>query len=222
MSNFSSTHAISLNADGKAVPLSGQRLATCWWKLTQAMKDAGKKEVHAPVAVSIPKITTLSEIELETLMPHIVGMLEGVQDKIIRGLVDSKDATEVSDSEISVAACISYLNQESISNRLTKEKAAEWFNANIAEMLSVALADKLGISDTPTPEQLKKLEQSVNGVREMITPLVSAKTTYSEDKAKKLIGVLRYAPAGDLIAAKFIERLEGMGTKQQADLMDLL
>jgi hypothetical protein len=220
MSNISSTHSIQNNEDGKAAALSDNRLVTCWWKQTAEMKAKGEV-ARKPIAASIPLLSTAEiSANIQILMPHITSYLESVQDKIVRTKAES-GASEIPTEELNTSAICSYLDMEGTSNRLTKESVSAWFMENIAELLTVSLADKLGVSDTPTPEQVKRLEQMVSVVRDKIATLAGSKTTFSAEHASKLCNVLKLAPTGDALAAKFITRLEGI-QKNDSDLFDAL
>jgi hypothetical protein len=220
MSNISSTHTIVNNTNGKAEAFSGNRLVTCWWKQTAEMKKEGK-QAHFPVAASIP---TVDEVEItgniSALLPHITSMLEGVQDKIIRKYSEL-GRTYVTDSDISVSACIMHLEAENISTRLTGDRIASWFDSSIADVLSVALADKMGVSDIPTDAQTQRLSQMIASVRGKLVTLASPKTTFSVDHAKKLITILEYASDDDVLAQRFIQRLSKV-QQQEADIFDSL
>jgi len=219
MSNFSQAHNIISNEDGKAVALTGQRLVTQWWKQTEAMKAAGKA-AHKPIAASIPQLQ-VTQGDFESLKPYIQILCEDAQDKIVRARAES-GFSEVTSEQLSIPAIVSYLESVNTSSRLTKESICAWFDTSgIADALTISLADKLGFPDTLNSDQELKLTQMINVVREKIASLSGSKTTFSVPHATKLIEVIKFAPSDDLIAAKFISRLEAM-KNQDSDIFDSL
>lgn len=216
MSNISSTHAITLTSDFK--PLSECRTSSHWFKLTESMKAKGLNKVSEPKSVSLPHLK-LSEMDLELLKPHFVGFCESVQDKIVKSLIEA-GKTEVSDLEISIYAIKEFLEKESVSSRLSSESIKSWFSTDLEEILTVSLADKLGISNTPTENETLKLNQLINVAKEKLATLSSPKVTFSEVHQNKLTEILNLAPES-FMQEKLLSRISNMKIKEQ-DLLDLL
>lgn len=218
MSVISNVHSIQVFKSGKSEALENQRLAKIVFKSgkkTQKQSDS--------MCVSVPKIKESQELidaNISNLMPHIHTLLEDAQDGIIRSLVVS-GKTEVHDSEISIAECIKFLEDENKGARLTKETVTEWFTDSLQDLLTVAFADKLGISDTPTEVETKKLEQQINVYREKFASLAGGKTVMVPEIAKKLLKALELAPNDDVMAQRFTKRLEKMTEIPTADMMGL-
>lgn len=216
MSNVSSTHDVVTYVSGKTVALTGQRLAKVSYKTDKA--TGVKKESKA---VSIPLISSHDvESNLAILMPALKEFLQCQQDAIVRKLVDA-GATEVHDSQLSMQAIASYAEEESTGARLTKESIGAWFDSSVADYLRVAFADKLGLSNTPTADEMFRVETAVATYKDKFAALAGGKTSYTPDVAEKLAKVLEFASEEDSIAAKFAVRLEKMKTVAAADLLGL-
>jgi hypothetical protein len=148
MSNVSNRHAMGpFNAGDKA--LSGQRLAKVGYKQTEKMTKAGQI-APASVCVSVPPVDmdALRERAPE-FMPYLRVLVETTQDNIVRSLYESAGhvCRDITDDDISLSACLSYLAAESAGDKLTKEMIAEWFDTEVSDNLTVWVAEKLGFTD---------------------------------------------------------------------------
>src|SRR5574339_1049458 len=165
MSNVSNRHTVVPFVSGKTTPLSGQRLAKVGYKTSKNQKELKFK----PIAASVPFIDDQEIIgRVHNLVPYVKTLLENTQDNIIRSLYESNDGIlqSVSDEEISIDACIAFLESESNGGRLRKTDVEKWFDENVRENLFVLIADKLfSGADELTKEQEEKVEANVNAYR---------------------------------------------------------
>lgn len=224
MSNVSTAHDVINYVSGKSVALDGQRLAVVKFKTTANVKaPMPNKCVSVPVMEITPSRTDITADELQALYPHITSMVQKAQDEIIRAkLLENGEGYKVLDSDINMQSVILYLAEESKGNRLSKEYIAGWFADNVAELLTVALADKLGISDTPSEAESKKLQATVNMYCDKLQGLAGSKTAYTPEVADKLLRALEIAaPADDKLTMQFVSKLQAMKEKPVADLMGL-
>ncbi len=228
MSNIdTNTNTVTPYVSGTTKPLSGQRLASFNWKIGTNEKDTkwfGIK--RASKAVSVPVIADEAIVgNIELLVPHIRSFIEGVQDKIIRDLLDKNpDTLHVANVDIDMSACLEYLENSDSSGRLTKESVAAWFDTAIADSLMLALAAKMGpSSDTFTGA--KQIKALTNEFKNKISALAGGKTFYPVKLAESLKKVIDLAPEGDVLGARFSVRLEKMiaaSTELSVSLYDAL
>lgn len=220
MSIISSVHSfVAYNPKAPLAPIdSTQRVAKVKFRITEAAKLRGELEKEAK-AVSIPKILPLQvQEEAAALMPFVIGMLEGVQDSIIRDLV-AAGKTDVRDEQISIAACMAYMQEEtSNGGRMSGDDVKAWFTDTLEDKLSLAFADKLGVTaTTATPEQEAKIQQIVNAYRDKLAMLASPKTRYDVVSADKMLGALQLV-ADEPQAALWIARINKM-KQAEGDLL---
>lgn len=208
----------------KAVP-KGMRLARIIYKQTAEEKKAGKASKESQ-ACFVPAmrwneiVTQLSSND--TLQDAVLNMLEGYQDKIIRKVTDS--GRSPCEADLCVNALITYIKEEQEqtgTGRLTKERIVEWFDSTLADRLTVAFAERLGVTEEPNEAQAAKIEQAIAGYKDKLAALAGGKTSYSVEVVEKLQQALKYADSDDAMAARFSERLAGMVQKQADDLMAL-
>jgi len=219
MSLISNRHNVNLFISGKSAALTGQRLSKVGYKNTE---KAGAK--YPSICVSVPQIPD-SDIQdhVSRLIPYIKDLLGNVQDNIIRSLYESSEGklSSISDSEISVSACINYLESESTGGRLSKEYVEFWFDTNMSEALTVLIADKLGF-DLSTPDQEKKVSDSVKIYKELISSLTGNKTILTPEQIKACKRAIEICEIDDDVSRKLGEKLIKMSEKKtMSELLEL-
>ena len=219
MSHFPSTHLVTAFDSAKSQALSGQRLAKIRYKTTA--KQAAK---FPSVCVSVPPLDD-SEImdNLPALKVHIRAMLEAAQDGVIRSLYEVSEGklSSVQDQDISVVACIGFLNAESEGGRLTKETIDAWFDASLGEYVTALIVEKLSYGDDLTPEQEHTVSRHVKGYKDMYSALAGGKTIYQPNQIASLRRVLGLVDSSE-VGEKLEARLQGMLSKpKMEDLLEL-
>lgn len=212
MSNISNRHQIVPFIAGKSEALSDQRLSKIGYK---SSKNSPAK--FASVCASIPSIP-LEEIEnhIDALIPYIKNLLESAQDGIIKSLYESSagQLNTVSDDDISVAACIGYLESESTGGRLTKESIENWFDSTLRDTIIVLISEKYGIEEL---EDIR-ITQSVNSYRGIIASLSGGKTLLTQVQITNIRKVLNTAcNTDDAMYIRLIARLDGMSKKNNLE-----
>jgi hypothetical protein len=236
MSNVSNRHDIVKFVAGKSVPLSGQRLAKVRYNTNKKTKEAPK---YPSVCVSVPKIqdTDIQE-NMDSLIPHVRDMLEKAQDGIVKSLYESKEGKldVVTDTDISVVACIEYLDSLAAGDRLKKETVEKWFDAIVAESCYVILAEKLGFTPGENgllnEDQNKVVKGHVEAYKDRISSIPSGKVILNPGEIKSCRFMIETAVStgddsenedGDSISQKLLNVLEQMEKpKVQKELLILI
>lgn len=220
MSNVSNVHNIVPFVAGKTVPFTDQRLAKVGYKTT--VKNPAK---FASVAVSVPPISTDAVQENVTeLMPYIVSMLEGVQDNVIRSLYENKDGklTQVLDSDISIQACIAFLESEAAGDRLKKEHIESWFDRVCKDNTFTLIAEKLGYTnDELTQEQIATVEKHVKVYRDILSMLSGGRTVLTPVQIKSCRTVIEVSEDESGIGTKLLARLKTMESPKVSEMLEL-
>ena len=220
MSIVSNRHNVNLFVAGKSEALSGQRLAKIGYKKTKENQNPLKS-----VCVSVPSInmTEYSHMVSAGVFNSIIQCaLENAQDGIIRSLYESSEGnlTTVSDEEISVNACINYINAENAGGRLTKEYLENWFANNISDNLSVIIADKLGF-DMSTEEQLNTIGKHLNMYKGLISSLAGNKTILQPQQINACKRAIEVSSIDDDTSKKLLQKLANMSPKKLEELLEL-
>lgn len=221
MSNVSNVHDVIPFVAGKTAALTGQRLAKVGYKSTA--KNPAK---FPSVAVSVPFLSDDSIREsMDSLLPYIKGMVEKTQDDVIRSLYESKDGTLkiVQDHEISVQACIAFLESEAAGDRIKKEHIESWFDRVCAENVFTLIAEKLGFTgDSLTPEQTATVDKHVKVYREILSMLAGGRTTLTPVQIKSCKTVIDVSEDDSGIGTKLMQRLTAMESpKAIAEFLEL-
>lgn len=204
--SITNRHKLNPFIAGKSAALADQRLARVGYKAT--VKTPAK---YPSVCVSVPMITSIDEEQIEKLLPHIVEMLNAAQDGIIRSLYESRDGTlsEVSDDDISIDSCISFLEAESTGGRLTREYLESWFDQMMKENLTVVIATKLGFEEL-NDDQMRTISQHLAGYRGLIASLAGGKTLLQEHQIRGIQKALEVSSVDDETGKKLSARLHSM------------
>lgn len=225
MSAISTSASSVLKYDPKSSkPFTGQRLSKVTFKTVTDKSSELFGVKRESKCVSLEPVSVSDVIEnVVVLAPAVVEFLHGVQDKIVRERVEA-GASSISMQEVSIAACVEWLETQDESGRLTKESVGVWFATEIEESLAMLLAERLGVSETPTAEQSAQVLKVVGSFKDKVSALAGGKTAYEPTLCESLKKVLALAPAGDVLASRFTARLDKMleASKANADLMDLL
>jgi hypothetical protein len=221
MSNVSNVHDVIPFVAGKTSALTGQRLAKVGYKSTA--KNPAK---FPSVAVSVPFLSDDSLREsMDSLLPYIKGMVEKTQDDVIRSLYESKDGTLkiVQDHEISVQACIAFLESEAAGDRIKKEHIESWFDRVCAENVFTLIAEKLGFTgDSLTPEQESAVQKHVKVYREILSMLAGGRTILTPVQIKSCKTVIDASEDDSGIGTKLMQRLTAMESpKPVAEFLEL-
>ena len=223
MSVIGNRHNLAAFTAGTSKAQSGQRLAKVGYKQTAAMSAKGEI-APASVCASVPMIA-MADIEqhITRLLPYIGAMLESAQDGIIRSLYESSGYVmgSVSDDDISVSACISYLAAEAAGDRLNKDAIGVWFDSEISENLTVFVAEKLGFSEL-TPDALKTCAKHVGIYRDLIGSLAGGKTILTPQQINGCKKAIALCASADRIAQRLNDRLVAMESpKKQSEFLEI-
>lgn len=219
MSNVSIAHTVTKFDAKLSQALTGQRLAKCRYKTTA--KQAAK---YPSVCVSVPYIAQ-DDItsNIPALVTHIRYMLENAQDGIIRSLYETSDGalSQVTNNDLSIASCISFMEAENEGTRLTKEFIESWFDSSVKDYVYTLITEKLGYGDNLTVEQDMTVCKHVNGYRGMYSALAGGKTMYQPNQIASLKRVLDIVDTDDT-QVKLLARLNKMlETPKIEDLLEL-
>jgi hypothetical protein len=220
MSNVSTRHPLRLFTAGDK-PFPEQRLAKIGYKTSK------KTPAKFPnVAVSIPPVDSDAlRIYSEELLPFVRTLVEGAQDGIIRSLYESANGEliEVSDEDISIPACIGFLQAEALGDRLTKAAIETWFDSELRDNLFASVAEKLkfvAADGSITADQSATVEKHVKIYRDVLSMLAGGKTILAEKQIKGCKNALALAPDdSDSMVQRLTARLTAMETPRTIEEM---
>jgi len=219
MSNISNRHNINRFVSGKSEPLAGQRLAKVGYKSTD--KTPAK---FPSVCASVPPLGDRDILpHIDALLPHIRTFLEGVQDRVVRSLYESSGGllSSVSDSEISVSACIAYLASEGAGGKLSAELISFWFEEQMKDNLTVVFADKLGFPEL-TAENMVTISQHLNAYKALFCALPGTKNAPTRVQCENLRKVMNVCGADTDVGVKVSARISELLKETSKPVFELL
>ncbi len=222
MSIAGTTHVFSaLTKNSVAMP--DQRLSRLIAKSDKNGKYASEHLTQS-LAVSIPKILDSAIAEsINSLYPHISRMLSDVQDEIIRDIRITTGASGVNESDITVARCIQWMEDEGTGGRVTKEFLAKWFSESYSDAAAEFIctmnkwipadseADEIELSE----EQMKVVEQKVAVLRDLFSGWSGGKYAPNMPQCR---GMIKF---GEFLGELADERMAGYIGKAQKQLKKL-
>jgi hypothetical protein len=220
MSNVSSAHDVVPFVAGKTNPLTDQRLAKVGYKST--VKNPAK---YPSIAVSVPMILDADIVDnTEQLLPYFRNMLEGIQDSVIRSLYESKEGelSVVTDSDISIKACIAFLESEAAGDRLKKEHIEAWFDRVCADNTYTLIAEKLGFTgDELTEAQDCVIKKHVKTYKDILSMLAGGRTNLTPVQIKSCKTVIELSEDDSGIGQKLLKKLEVMEAPKVTEFLEL-
>lgn len=176
------------------------------------IKKGENSKLGHSVAVEIPALNNYPDCgKYDAISIYLVSAMESLQDAYIKGRAVA-GAKVIQYSELSIAnleVFAAQMNEVSGIGQLSEERIKGWFEADMREMLIVALADRLGISDTASDADVKRLEQIANQTRDNLAKLSSKKPVYFDERVSKALNwaLDSAASADDTMATRLRDKL---------------
>jgi hypothetical protein len=206
MSVISDVHSfVKLDKDSK--PAMGQRLVRL------IAKGANKSpNLSESLAVSIPRITQNDVADvIDRLLPHVVGLVQDAQDKMIREIRIESGRDEIHQDQISMNECIAWLDATAAGDRVSSEYLTEWFAEEYREAAIGYIANAMQL-DIVNGEAPLVVVQKYNVLREMFAGWASPKYSPNIPKLKAMI---KFAESVDELDG----RMSGLLVKAKAMLV---
>lgn len=178
----------------------GSRVAKVMYKTNKATGTiAGDNS-----CLIVAKITEQDvQDNIESLITHVIGMLEGEQDKLVKGFHLDK-ATFVKPEQLSIASIIEALEAVAVSGRMNKEMIEAWFIECMETPLKALLTAKGYAED--------KLTAGCNLYKSNFSKLASNTTQYQPEVAESLIAAIEKCECSldNPVTGKLVNKLDAM------------
>ena len=192
------------------------------------IKRGDNSKLSASVAVELPALSAAQfgeYIANPVIHELVTGYIEKLQDEYIKGRAIA-GAAGISYSEVNVANVAEYLASQGDGSggfgQLSEERIAAWFEQEARELLIVAFADRLGMSQDVSDAEVKKLEQLANQTRDNLKKLASRKPVVFDTRVHKALEwALDVTDAGEVMTAKLRGKLNMPATAQEDLLANL-
>lgn len=193
------------------------RLVVIRWKERKDTTTGKTIPAKAARCVSIPRIPIM--VEPAPLTLALQDAFEELQKKAITEIIEeaiaNNDASPyISASDITPEAVASYFSRIATSGRLSNEAIKSWFDASLSDTLTLAIANALKVSDTPTQMEADKINAHVNEYRSAIVALASPRASLPIKVATQLKSVIAKATP-DEMTAKLNAKLDAFLTPKE-------
>lgn len=195
---------IPMEASKKHKLAAGNR----WCKL---IKKGENSKLGQSVAIEVPALTAAQAAAMMQnagIKAAVHAYLEELENIYIKSRAIA-GAASIQYSEITpdnIAAAIAESGEAL--GQLSGERITNWFESDARELLIVALADRLGLSDTATEQDIKRLEQIANQTRDNLVKLASRKPVIFDDRVKQALNwALDVTDSGDSLSARLRDKL---------------
>lgn len=249
MSNISENHSVIAYTGSKQQPLTGQRLAVVTYKgrttytspsgATTYQHPAGRgalpegwsssvQPAFPALAVSIPPLraeSSVASIQPAGLRDVVASMLEGVQDNLIRDLIDERRSASpeeasinkklsISSEEINLAAVLSFAAATG-DGRMSAESIGIWFDNVLTEKLMEAILAKMPDAEDAT------ISGALANYRAALGKLAAPKPALDDNTRNLLRKAVLMAPEDDAMVKKLLNKIDPQKAVASASLFDL-
>ena len=196
----------------------------------QVMKARGEKaRLPFSMAVEVPEFTAASVSEAIRLYPQLVeefiSTLYSAQREIIIGLAASGCRT-LQYSDITLNKVAASIVPKVRAAKLSKDAITAWYTGDVADVMAVSIAGRLGLGDNPTDADMVRIQQVSNQVRDNLALLAAPAHKYDTRVRDSLNWALDSIIASELDGSGMVERLKVRLNPAEAvkgvDLADLL
>lgn len=191
-------------------------------RIVKCLYQKSSKQASSYVRIPCKHLTEeLLAARMSELTPYLLNYLQEVESQMIKD-EHKQGLLSCYVDALSLDKIIEKLEASEAGARLNKEKIEAWFASDLAESLTVRFAEKLGISENPSEEQLAKLEMILAAYKKKFSSLASGKTFIKEEDCTNMISVIEFCEADkSLIGSRFIARLGKMQKKEEDLLLAL-
>lgn len=158
-------------------------------RFTKLIKKGESSKLPESCAVEVPalSLSVFNEyLKQPAIQQYLMAATEKLQDAAVKAQIEAGHKV-IQYSELSAeniaAYCMSSANEGGI-GQLSEERIANWFDSTARDLYMVALADRLGVSDTATEADVKRLEQIANQTRDNLKKLSSKKPVHFDPRVK--------------------------------------
>lgn len=203
--------------DKNTAPLHGQRLVRLIAKSARGTNKPANEHLQQSLAVSVPPVT-MDEVvaHIDKLIPHVIGMVQDAQDKIIREYRIESGADNIHQELISVESVIAFLDSSATGERVSKEYLQEWFAAEYEDIAKQWINQIAGGSLSELV-----IEQKTNLMRDMISGWASPKYSPNIPSLKAQIRFMNHCvaiDASDMRMNGFLNKAGAMLEKKEEEL----
>jgi hypothetical protein len=199
------------------------KVASAGYRFCRLIAKGENSTLAQSYAVEVPAITTAQMLQAASypaLAAVMIASLEKLQDGICKRELGTTAGSNAAGSNAAGSNVITYstlsldelarfAEEDTNIGQLSEERIASWFESDVREMLIVALAERLGITETATDSEIKRCEQIANQTRDNLKKLSSKKPVMFDERVKAALNwaLDSAAASDDTMAARLKSKL---------------
>jgi hypothetical protein len=214
MSVISNIHTFT-KLDKNSKPMTGQRLVRLI-----AKGENKSPNLAESMCVSIPLVSSNDVADvIDRLLPHVVGLVQDAQDKMIREYRIETGRNELPQDVIGLSEVVVWLDANAAGDRVSSEYLGEWFKEEYADAAHQYIAHVMGLA-LVNGEVPPIVEVKCNVLREMFTGWSSPKYSPSIPKLRAMIKFTDSIDELDSRMSALVTKAKAMLAKKEAELCD--
>ena len=215
MSIVSNTTHDFIKLDKDAKPMAGQRL------IRLIAKGENKHpNLSESLCVSVPRVTQDEVADcIDRLLPHVVGMVQDAQDKIVREWRIEHGRDDLDGSVLSMDSVIEFLDANAAGDRMSTEYLQQWFMEEYRDAALGYICNAMSLDMTPdnVPEVAM---QKCNILRDMFAGFSSPKYSPPIPKLKAMIAFAGSVSELDGRMTAMLTKAKVMLQRKEAELAE--
>lgn len=172
--------------------------------------------------VSIPtlKIECTPQILKDALQQAFEDMQDAVVRKlIVDGLEARKGVINIHDDDVGFEAIAAFAAANAAGGKIKKEGIEDWFDTDVADMLTVSIANAMKLPDNPEPAAEARLAAAVTNYKTVFMSLAAPRSDMSKKVAGQCLKALETCENKESRMYKAIKtKLDTLLTKQEVSL----
>ena len=203
--------------DKNTAPFHGQRLVRLIAKSARGTDKPANEYLQSSMAVSVPTVTMEEVVNvIDKLVPHVIGLVQDAQDKIIREYRIESGADVINQELISIEAVLAYLDQSATGERVSKEYLQDWFTSEYEQVTKLWINAIAGgsLSDIV-------IDQKTNLMRDMVAGWASPKYSPNIPSLKAQLRFMNHCvqnDCADMRLTGFMNKAQALLNKKEEEL----
>lgn len=203
--------------DKNTEALTGQRLVRLIAKSARGTDKPSNPNLAQSMAVSIPYVTMDEVVAvIDKLIPHVIGLVQDTQDKIIREYRIESGSESINQSIIDVNAVIAFLDASATGERVSKEYLQDWFTSEYADVAKNWI-NRMAVGELSEIV----VEQKCNIMRDMIAGWSSPKYSPNIPSLKAQIRFMSdcvQSECADVRMTGYLKKAQDMLVKKEQEM----
>ena len=203
--------------------IAGTRITKALYKTNKATGTIAGTNAYTRIPTKHLNVATVTA-NIAKIAPLVVDWLQGIESDMLKE-EHKKGQLNIFTDGLTLDRIIAKLEEGSDNSRLTKVDIENWYDKSISENLALLFADKMGLDENSSEQELNKLEKVMAAYKAKFASLASPKVFMVESDTLAMINVIKNCEPEEadrsVLGSRFIIKLEKMNEKDEDLLFSL-